>query len=187
MKNLLLVLLTIPLLFGSCNKDDNVVQNSSNTWTKIFGDYFIDESFSVQQTTDGGYIITGQKRHTNVESDVYLIKTDVNGDSLWSKTFGGTENDLGNSVQQTADGGYIICGNTESFGNGGSDIYLIKTDGSGNEQWFKTFGGVNGESGSSVQQTTDGGYIICGNTESFGNGFSDVYLIKTDENGNISQ
>ena len=189
MKNLLLVLLMIPLIFGSCKKDDdNVVPNSSNTWTKTFGGEYGDErGYSVQQTTDGGYIITGfiYSPFTGINGyDVFLIKTDFNGDSLWTKTFGGTEYDEGRSVQQTTEGGYIITGKTSSFGNGSMDVYLIKTDGSGNEQWTKTFGGNDEDVGYSVQQTTDGGYIITGYTHSFGNGLRNVYLIKTDGNGN---
>ena len=133
---------------------------------------------SVQQTNDGGYIITGE-----TQGDVYLIKTDGNGVEQWSQTFGGTDGDMGFSVQQTTDGGYIICGETKSFGNGEYDFYLIKTDDNGVEQWSQTFGGNGDEKGYSVQQTTDGGYIICGETESFGSGDEDVYLIKTDGNG----
>ena len=183
MKNLLLVLLTIPLLFGSCNKDDDeVVPNSSNTWTKTFGGTSLNEGHSVKQTTDSGYIITGSTGN-GIVSDVYLIKTDENGDSLWTKKFGGTDIEQGSSVQQTTDGGYIITGSTSSFGNGSSDVYLIKTDGNGTEQWTKTFGGTNSDQGLSVQQTTDGGYIITGDTDSLGNGLKDVYLIKTDGNG----
>jgi hypothetical protein len=151
-------------------------------WEKTFGGTGSDEGISVQQTTDGGYIITGHIRSFG-NTDVYLIKTDGNGDSLWTKTFGGTGSDEGFSIQQTTNGGYIITGYTESFGNGYRDVYLIKTDGSGNEQWNKTFGGTNLDKSHSVQQTTGGGYIITGFTESFGNGNKDVYLIKTDGNG----
>jgi hypothetical protein len=97
---------------------------------------------------------------------------------IWDKTFGGSAEDCGYSVQQTSGGGYIIAGNK------GGDVYLIKTDANGNQQWYKTSGGSAADDGWSVQQTTDGGYIITGGTRSYGAGNSDVYLIKTDANGN---
>ena len=135
---------------------------------------------SIQQTSDGGYIITG----TTSLADIILLKVDEIGNEEWNKTYGGQKNDGGLSVQQTFDGGYIISGYTFSFGSGENDVYLIKTDMNGNEEWSKTFGGSSRDKGYCVQQTIDGGYIISGNTQSFGAGENDIYIIKTNRNGN---
>lgn len=152
--------------------------NGDSLWSKSFGD---GDGSSVKQTSDGGYIIAGYTLSSG--ADVRLIKTDNNGDTLWTKTFGGDSLDYGNSVQRTTDGGYVATGFTASFGSGGSDVWLIKTDDNGDTMWTKTFGGSLGENGNSVQQTFDGGYIITGYTRSFGAGNSDVWIIKTNANG----
>jgi hypothetical protein len=153
-------------------------------WTKTYGGAGSDHGYSVQQTSDGGYIIAGLTESFGAGSvDIYLIKADSSGDTLWTKTYGGASYDYGWSVQQTSDGGYITTGYTRSFGAGGDDIYLIKADSSGDTLWTKTYGGTGGDHGSSVQQTSDGGYIIAGGTYSFGAGNADVYLIKADSSG----
>jgi hypothetical protein len=158
--------------------------NGDTLWTKTFGGSGVDFGNSVQQTTDGGYIVTGSTASFGAgDSDVWLIKTDGNGDTLWTKTFGGSGNDRGSSVDTTSDAGYIIAGDIESFGAGDSDVWLIKADADGDTMWIKTFGGKNVDGGGSVRQTTDGGYIITGWTESFGVGGADVWLIKTDAYG----
>jgi hypothetical protein len=153
-------------------------------WSKTFGETNSDSGNSVQQTIDGGYIIAGHKNFGKSACEVWLIKTDSVGNEQWNKTFGGTYCDWGQSVQQTTDRGFIITGVTNYYGPGGGDVLLIKTDSVGNKKWNRTFGGKKPDFGHSVQQTTDGGYVIAGTTSSYGFGPSDVWLIKTDSVGN---
>ncbi len=110
--------------------------------------------------------------------DIWLIKTDADGNDIWKKTFGGSDCDPGSSDQLTCEGSDINNRETQSYGAGGADVWLIKTDADGNEVWDKTLGGSDSDRGHSVQQTSDGGYIIAGVTESFGAGAYDVWLIK---------
>ncbi len=155
---------------------------SATYFAKTYGGTDYDWASSVQQTSDGGYIVAG---HTSSFGGIFLIKTDANGNIQWAKTYGGTDWDEAYSVQQTSDGGYIVAGRTWSFGAGGVDIFLIKTDANGNVIWAKTYGGTDEDGASSVQQTSDGGYIVAGYTASFGAGYDDIFLIKTDANGNV--
>ncbi len=153
-------------------------------WKKSFGGTGSDEGTSVRQTSDSGYVITGNTSSFGAgQTDVYLFKTDTTGNTIWAKSYGGTDYDYGNCVLQTADGGYIISGNTFSFGSGQSDVYIIRADSSGNLIWSKAYGGTGFEGGNTIQQTSDGGYIVAGYTSSFGSGDDDIYLIKIDANG----
>jgi hypothetical protein len=156
--------------------------NSQTIFQKAYGGSARNWATSVKQTSDGGYIMTGIKNYAEtVNEDIYLIKTDSYGDTIWTKIFGGTDDDYSNSVKQTNDGGYIIVGTTYSFG-GNSDAYLIKTDSFGNLEWSKTYGGGDFDAGTSIEQTNDGGYILLGSTNSFVFG---AWLLKLNMSGNI--
>ncbi len=151
-------------------------------WTKTYGTTGVDEGRSVQQTSDGGFVITGNVWVQGKGLQVWLIKTNPSGDTLWTKNFGGTGFDKGHCVQQTNDGGYIIAGEVEVSGNQ-IDMLLIKTDSDGNYDWSKIYGGTGYDKGYSIQQTTDGGYVVTGYTGSFGAGYNDAWLLKTDAAG----
>jgi hypothetical protein len=153
-------------------------------WATRFGGSGDDWGNCAQQTTDGGYIVVGGTTSSgNGGVDVYLVKTDVDGVVLWSKTYGGSESDEGTSVAQTLDGGYILAGTTSSYGGNGSDVYLIRTDSNGDSLWTRTFGTPRDEWAGSVQQTADSGYVIAGTAGNDSLGNSDMLLIKTDANG----
>ena len=155
--------------------------NGDTVWTKKYGGQYDDYGYSVQQTNDAGFIITGYTSLDNVNSSIYLIKTDSNGDTLWTRTYEGNGWCMGYSVKQCCDEGYIIAGFTK-ISNRDRDVYLIKTDGNGDTLWTRTYGGTDSDIGYSVEQTIDGGYIIVG--EAF-NYFDTSYvsLIKTDSDG----
>lgn len=160
------------------------ISSAQVTFQKAIGGPGSDYGASVQQTNDGGYVIAGNTSSFGAGStDAYLIRTNANGDTLWTKTYGGTDADMASCVKQTADGGFIMTGSTTSFGAGFQDVYLIKTDGNGNLLWSKAYGGALSDEGFSVQQTDDGGYIIAGYTTSFGAGSNDFYLIRTNALG----
>jgi len=142
---------------------------------------------SLIQTSDGGYAIAGTTTSFGAGlSDAYLVKLDANGNLQWTKTIGGKEFEDGYALIQTADGGYAIAGQTNSFGAGGYDVYVVKLDANGNLQWTKTIGGKKEDVGlMSLIQTSDGGYAIAGATNSFGAGNGNVYVVKLDANGNL--
>lgn len=165
---------------GSHQVDVGVIkidQDGDQVWHKSYGDPIMqDAGLSVIQALDGGYVIvghTGSFQDSKVGGDIWLIKTDSTGKMAWNRTFGGFGSDVGFSVWQTKDEGYVILGETDSFGFGQYDLIVLKTDRNGNEQWDMILGGskdetVYGEGCRSIQQTHDGGYIIGGSTESFG-------------------
>ena len=157
-------------------------QGPDTLWTRGFGGTGDDLGQSVQQTSDGGYIVAGHIATVATGDDVYLIRIDANGDTLWTRTYGGAESDQARAICQTTDGGYIVVGRSNSFGEGNWDMYLLRTDPNGDTLWTRTYGGLESDEGMSVLEDTNGRYIIAGSTTSFGSG-AEVYLIRTEVNG----
>lgn len=161
--------------------------SGNEVWNRTFGGLRGDWGRSIQQTNDGGYVVTGSTYSYDAAHQsqmVWLIKTDANGDKVWDRIFGGPSDDWGNCVQQTRDGGYIITGSKVPVARITGEIWVIKTDANGTEVWDKSFGGSDDDVGKSVQQTSDGGYIITGSKTSPSGGSQSVWLIKIDPNGN---
>jgi hypothetical protein len=156
-------------------------------WSRIWGGSAEDVGYFVQETKDGGFIVTGStKSFAMGEELLWLVKTDGNGNLSWDKTFGGfvsSSGDGGWSVNETDDGGYITAGYTRSKGSGRKDLWLLKTDAEGSRIWDKTFGGREDDVGMSVLQSRDGGYIAAGRTASYGKGGDDIWLLKTNSQG----
>ncbi|MFC2168212.1 CFI-box-CTERM domain-containing protein, partial [Acidobacteriota bacterium] len=162
-------------------------------WKKQYGGYYdnIDQAYSLQQTSDGGYIVSGLTYLENDDPnladniDVLILKLYFDGSIEWSKSYGGNESDNAYSIQQTNDGGYIVAGITTSFGAGSSDIWIFKLASDGEIEWQKTYGGSENEFARFIQQTNDGGYIVAGYTSSFGAGLADFWVLKLFSNGEI--
>jgi len=176
-------------LFGNGNEYVYLIkidENGNKIWQKTYGGSYDDEAEAITPTEDGGYIVAGWiKSFGNGNEDVYLIKIDKNGNKIWQKTYGGSGNDRAYTITPTKDGGYIVAGYTDSFGNGKKDVYLIKIDENGNKIWQRTYGGIDWDVANAITPTKDGGYIVAGDTISFGKrGSVDVYLIKIDKDGN---
>jgi hypothetical protein len=172
--------------FGAGENDYYLVridEDGNPLWAQPYGGSGNDWGYSARETSDGGYILAGNSMSFGGLADIYLVKTDEDGDTLWTRTYGGDSWEEGYCVRQTDDGGYIVAGSTTSFGGGGSDVYLVKTDADGDPVWTQAYGGANLEAATSVQEVAGGGYIITGYTESFGAGQSDLWLLRTDAEG----
>jgi hypothetical protein len=173
--------------YGAGGRDVWLVKTDANgneQWNQTYGGTDNDFGYSVVQTSDGGYAITGSTFSYGAGSwDFWLVKTDAAGNEQWNQTYGGTSMDRGDSMVQTIDGGYAITGSTFSYGAGGADFWLVKTGSVGTAQWNQTYGGTGDDYGFSMVETSDGGYALAGFTYSFGAGGMDVWLVKTDVEG----
>ncbi len=178
--------------------DDFWIVKLDNTgalqWQKCLGGSFSEEAFSAVQTTDGGYVVVGHAGSSDGDvtsshssRDCWIVKLNGSGGLQWEKSLGGTDFDYGNAVRQTSDGGIIIAGTTLSnngdvtANHGSLDWWIIKLDGSGTLQWQKSFGGTDTEHISSIEQTTDGGFIVAGSTQSNDGDVSGNHSTSTDD------
>ncbi len=159
----------------------------NSLWSKNIGGIRGDIGYSIIQTADRGFAITGSASSFMLaDTEVYVLKLDSIGNVLWTKTIGGIADNEGYSIIQTKDQGYAITGETDAYGAGGYDVYVIKLNSGGNLQWTKTIGGRKNDVGNSIIQSRDGGYAITGNTYSFNDTVNgDVYAIKLDSSGNL--
>lgn len=182
--------------FGEGYADFYLVKTDSEgneEWAKTYGGPNMDYAYDVCKSVENdGYVLVGYTAsYGNGSKDIYMVKTDIDGNEIWTQTFGGPEVEHAKSIIPTNDGNYLICGYTESFGAGEDDIYLINTDPEGNLLWEKTIGTDHSEMGEDIIETSDGNFLITGSSGLYdipGNNSGrnrDIYLVKTDQSGNV--
>jgi predicted secreted protein len=161
---------------------------AQETWARTYGGGGADNASSIQQTTDSGFVVAGNTQSFGAGSyDFWVLKLNASGNVQWQKTYGGaTTTEIANSIQQTTDGGFAVAGRTFPSPAGGNDFWVLKLDASGNVQWQKTYGDALSEIANSIRQTTDGGFVVAGYTDSFGAGLSDFWVLKLDASGNVT-
>ncbi|WP_167609835.1 T9SS type A sorting domain-containing protein [Maribellus sediminis] len=170
-------------------------ENGTLIWENNFGDNFVDHGFDVVEDAHGNLYVAGtyggfynptSTHYKNPDADIFIVKTNADGEEIWSKRFGGAGHDWAKSIIASPDGGFFVCGSSQSDGAGSFDVFLMKIDDDGNELWFKTYGGVEFEYGEQVQLSNDNHLYLIGTSASFSNDYTtDHYLVKTDLNGNI--
>ena len=177
----------LALLFSACVSTVYFGKvHAAAMWNQTYGGPDDDYGYSVVETSDGGYAIAGETLSFGAgSSDVWLVKINATGHMEWNQTYGGPSLDTVLSVLETSDGGYMVAGYTVSFGAGGADVWLVKTNATGTVQWNQTYGGLGDDYGRSVAQTSDGGYMVASFTDSFGAGGYDFWLVRTDAAGMV--
>ncbi len=182
--------------FGASNNDlwvlkldlnGNVGPNYPGTWQKTYSGTGSERAHSIQQTSEGGYIVAGQTSSFGAGADdLWVLKLREDGTVDWQKTYGGTNSEQEGFIQQTTDGGYIVADYTSSFGVGDYDALVLKLKSDGTVDWQKTYGGPGSDYALFIQQTSEDGYVVTGATNSFGAGSDDAWVLKLDSNGDIN-
>lgn len=169
------------LLFSVCS-----FAQFDSTWTKIYGGNRDDKAFDIIHTQDSGYLIIGSTSSFDFDnSQMYFLKLDSTGTIQWSKSHGGSNQEAGHSVIQTQDGGYLGVGFTNSWGSGGFDLLLVKLDNQGNTEYESYFGGIDWDFGWDVIEQSTNIFVIAGETQSFGSGGKDAWIVRYDANNDI--
>ncbi len=200
MKKLILFLQQISITFALFSQSPTI------EWAKCLGGFYPDYGYSIQQTTDGGYIVAGETNsndgnvsgnHGTNTTDFWIVKLNSSGNIVWQKSLGGTLNERATDIKQTNDGGYIVAGFCQStdgdvtINHGSEDYWVVKLNSSGNIQWQKSLGGSLKDWAECIQQTSDHGYIVAGKSNSTDGditnniGDMDYWVVKLDSTGKI--
>jgi len=172
--------------FGAANRNAYIIKTDESgdlVWMNVFGEDQDDVGHSIRRSGDGGYLMTGYTQSYGAANyDSWIMKLNESGDFIWQQIYGGPQDDRTISGEQTSDGGFILTGYTRSFGSIGWDIFLVRSDMSGEVLWHKTFGGNKDDTGYTVKPTNDNAFILTGETYSIGEGNGDMFLIMVDDN-----
>jgi len=179
MKTCLLALFTLLLLtvISSAQPPDTM-------WTRAYGGTSFDEAYAVCAASDGGFVAVGRSRSFSAQFDYYAIRLNSMGDTLWTRTYGGTAYDHAYGVAEAANGGFIIIGSSQSYGAGSYDAYVVRINGSGDTLWTRTYGTTGVDFGYAIVSTTDGGWALAGSITVSGQSLN-MMLTRIDDNGDI--